>query len=55
MEEQSLAVSFGNSLTSEVSEITEEYVELGLDALVEDGLFKDIPVVSTVTAVFMVN
>ncbi len=55
MEEQSLARSFGNSLTEEVSGITGEYVELGLDALTEDGLFKDIPIVSTAVAVYRIG
>ena len=55
MEEQSLALSFSNSLTAEVSGITGEYVELGLDALVEDGLFRDIPIVSTAVAVYRIG
>ena len=55
MEEQSLSISFSDSLTEEVSGIAGEYVELGLDALVEDGLFKDIPIVSTVVAVYRIG
>lgn len=55
MNEQSLALSFGNSLTEEVSSITGEYVELGLDALIEDGIFKDIPIVSTAVAVYRIG
>ena len=55
MEGQSLAVSFGNSLTEEVSGIAGEYAELGLDALVEDGIFKDIPIVSTVVSLFRIG
>ena len=55
MEEQSLALAFGNSLTEEVSEIAGEYAELGLDALVEDGLFKDIPMISTAVAVYRIG
>lgn len=55
MEGQSLALSFSDSLTEEVSGITGEYVELGLDALVEDGLFKDIPIVSTAVAVYRIG
>lgn len=55
MDEQSLAKSFGDSLTEEVFGITGEYVELGLDALVEDGLFKDIPIVSTAVAVYRIG
>jgi len=55
MEEQTLALSFRNSLTEEVFSITGEYVELGLDALTEDGLFKDIPIVSTAVAVYRIG
>lgn len=55
MDEQSLAQAFGSSLTEEVSSIAGEYAELGLDALVEDGLFKDIPIVSTAVAVYRIG
>lgn len=55
MDEKSLAISFGESLTEEVSGLVGEYAELGLDALVEDGLFKDVPVISTITAVYRIG
>ena len=55
MEEQSLSLSFGNSLTEEVSGIAGEYVELGLDALSEDGLFKELPFVSSVVSVYRIG
>ena len=55
MDEQSLSLSFGNSLTEEVSGIAGEYVELGLDALAEDGLFKELPFVSSVMAVYRIG
>lgn len=55
MDEKSLAISFGESLTEEVSSLVGEYAELGLDALVEDGLFKDVPVISTITAVYRIG
>ena len=55
MTEQPLSLSFSNSLSREVSSITEEYVELGLDALVGDGLFKDIPIVSTAVAIYRIG
>lgn len=55
MAEQSLSLSFGNSLTEEVSGIAGEYVELGLDALTEDGLFKDLPFVSSVVSVYRIG
>ncbi len=55
MDEQSLALSFGNSLSEDVAGIVGEYAELGLDALVEEGLFKDIPLVSTVASVYRIG
>ena len=55
MEEQSLSLSFGNSLSEEISDIASEYAELGLDALTEDGLFKDLPFVSSVVAVYKIG
>lgn len=55
MEEQSLSLSFNNSLTAEVSSISKEYAELSLDAFVEDGLFKDIPIVSTVVSIYRIG
>ena len=55
MEEQSLALSFSNSLTTDIASIAGEYAELGLDALVEEGLFKDIPLASTAVAVYRIG
>lgn len=55
MDEQSLSLSFGDSLTEDVASIVGEYAELGLDALVEEGLLKDIPIVSTAVAVYRIG
>lgn len=55
MNEKSLAISFGDSLTEEVSGLVGEYAELGLDALVEEGLLKDVPIVSTAVAVYKIG
>ena len=55
MDEQSLALSFSNSIAEDISGIVEEYAELGLDALVEDGIFKDIPIVSTAVAIYRIG
>lgn len=55
MEKHSLAVAFGSSLTEEASSIAREYAELGLDVLAEEGLFKDIPIVSTAVAVYRIG
>lgn len=55
MVEQSLALSFSNSLTEDVAGIAGEYAEVGIDAMVEDGLFKDIPIVSTAVSVYRIG
>lgn len=55
MDEQSLALSFSNSIAEDISGIVEDYAELGLDALVEDGIFKDIPIVSTAVAIYRIG
>lgn len=52
MKEESLALSFEHSMTTEISDIVGQYAEIGLDAMIEDGIFKDIPIVSTVTALY---
>lgn len=51
MDEQNLSLSFGNPLEKSVAGIIGEYAELNLDALVENDLFKDIPIASTAIAV----
>ena len=55
MEDQSIALSFGNSLTEEVSGLAREYAEIGLDALLDDGLFKDIPFISTAISMYRIG
>lgn len=52
MEEQSLALSFSNSITNKISDILVEYAELGLDALGEEGVLKEIPIISTVMSIY---
>lgn len=55
MDEQSLSLSFSNSLSEDVAGIASEYAELGLDALTEDGLFKEIPIISTFMSVYRIG
>ena len=42
-------------MREEVAGIAGEYAELGLDAMAEEGLFKDIPIVSTAAAVYRIG
>ena len=52
MKEESLALSFEHSMTTEISDIVGQYAEIGLDAMIEDGIFRDIPIVSTFATVY---
>ena len=55
MEENSLSLSFSKSISDEMSGIVSEYTELGLDALLEDGVLKDIPIVSTAVSIYKIG
>lgn len=55
MEEKSLACSFGDSLSEEVSGCVGEYIEVGLDSIMEDGILKDIPFISTVISLYKIG
>lgn len=55
MEEESLAASFSDSLTEEVSSCVGEFLEIGIDSLLEDGLTKDIPFLSTITSIYKIG
>ena len=50
MQEKSLSVSFGESLKENATGIVSDFAELGLDAVMEDGILKDVPIVSTAVA-----
>ena len=52
MKEESLALSFEHSMTTEISDLVGQYAEIGLDAMIEDGIFRDIPIVSTFAAIY---
>ena len=55
MEEKSLSVAFSDSLKEESISCIGEYVEIGLDAVMEDGILKDIPIVSTAIAFYKIG
>ena len=55
MEEESLATAFSDSLTEEVSGCVGEFLEIGIDSLLEDGLTKDIPFLSTISSVYKIG
>ena len=59
MEKDSLALSFSDSLTEGVSVMVGEFAEIGIDAIMDEGLLKDIPwwmtsnTLSVVTKIFI--
>ena len=55
MEEKSLSISFADSLAEESIFCIGEYAEIGLDAIMEDGILKDIPIVSTAIAIYKIG
>lgn len=55
MEEKSLSVAFGDSLKEESIACISDLAEVGLDAIMEDGIFKDIPILSTAVAVYKIG
>lgn len=55
MEEKSLSLAFADSLKEESISCVSEYAEIGLDAVMEDGILKDIPIVSTAVALYKIG
>lgn len=55
MEDKSLSVSFADTLKGECVPIISEFAEIGLDAIMEEGVLKDIPIVSTAVAVLKIG
>lgn len=55
MEEKSLSIAFSESLEENLTGVVSEYAEIGLDALLEDGALKDIPIISTAVALYKIG
>ena len=47
-----LAVALSGSLGENILDITSDLLEVGLDSIVEDGLLKDVPILSTAISLF---
>lgn len=50
-----LSAAFGLSLTEPVAKITESLGEVGLDTVLDEGLLKDIPLLSTAVSVYRIG
>lgn len=55
MDELSLVKSFNDSLGSDTADIIGEFAELGLDSIMDDGILKEIPFVSTAISMFHIG
>ena len=52
---EELVVSLENSLSSDICDIVGDLAEVGLDAIMEDGILKDIPILSTVVGLYRIG
>ncbi len=55
MEEKSLAVSFSNSLKEDTISCISDLAEVGLDTVMDNGILKEIPILSTAIAVYKIG
>lgn len=50
-----LAVALSDSLGENILDITSDLLEVGLDSIMEDGLLKDVPILSTAISFFKIG
>lgn len=55
MEEKSLSIAFGDTFKEEVIGCISNIAEVGLDSIMEDGTLKELPIVSTVAALYKIG
>ena len=55
MENASLSISFSDSLKEDVVSCVSEFAEIGLDAIMNDGILKDVPIVSTAVSLYKIG
>ena len=46
-----LTEDFEKSLFSDTKDVLGDYIEIGIDSFINDGILKDIPIVNTIVAV----
>lgn len=52
---EGLVVSLENSLSSDICDTVGDLAEVGLDAVMDDGILKDIPILSTVVGLYRIG
>jgi hypothetical protein len=53
--EQSLAQALSNSVRKEIADITGNLLEVGMDAIIDEGILKEIPVISLVVSCYNIG
>lgn len=52
---QDLVISFDNSISDKAASIAADLAEVSLDAVLDDGLLKDVPIISTVIGLYNIG
>lgn len=52
---EKLVVSFENSISSDICDTVGDLAEVGLDAVMDDGILKDIPLLSTAVGIYRIG
>ena len=52
---KSLSLALSETLKSESVDCISELAEVGLDSILEEGLFKELPIISTAVAIYKIG
>ena len=55
MNERTLSVALADSISDEVISCTGDIIEVGLDTIMNDGILKDVPILSTVISLYKIG
>lgn len=55
MEKMTLSIALSDSLKDETTSCITELAEVGLDSIMDDGVLKDIPFISTAVSIYKIG
>lgn len=53
--EKELSLALSNSISDEATEIATDLLEIGLDSILDDGLLKEVPILSTAVSLYKIG